>query len=181
MIRRVGPALLALGLVLSGSASAAAPVPTGTAHLDGTFLLAGTVTVADNVRGEHRGEGLHRTWIFTAECTTGPCAQVRLVRPRAGGSDRLTLSQSSPGYYVGYSTFYRPLRCGSRIYPRGERVPFRIAVRITQALVSHGEIIASRINATYRNQVRDNLTPCVAYLGHDAASYHGHVVLGPGS
>ena len=60
-------------------------------------------------------------------------------------------------------------------------MPFRITVRVTQALVSNGQVIASRINASYRNQVRYNLTPCVAYLGHDAASYHGHVVLSPGS
>ena len=85
----------------------------------------------------------------------------------------------SPGYYVGFSNFYRGLRCGSRIYGRGERVPFRITVRITQALVSSDTIVASRIRASYRNQVRYNLTPCVAYLGHDSASYHGHVVARP--
>jgi hypothetical protein len=181
VIRRLSLALLTCGVAMSGSAIAAAPVPTGTAHLNGSFLLAGRVTVANNVRGEYRGQSLHRTWTFTAQCVTGPCAQVTLVRPRAGGTDRLTLNQRSPGYYVGYSTFYRPLRCGSRMYARGERVPFRIAVRVTQALVSHGQIIASRINATYRNTVRYNLTPCVAYLGYDSASYHGHVVLPPGS
>lgn len=177
-------AVTLIAAVLLGGAPAAlagTPVPTATAHLGGTFVLAGTVTVARNVRGEHRGEGLHRTWTFTPGCATGPCTTVTLVRPRAGGTDRLVLSQNSPGYYVGYSSFYRPLRCGSRIYARGERVPFRITVRITQALVSNGQVIASRINASYRNRVRYNLTPCVAYLGHDAASYHGHIVLSPGS
>lgn len=173
---------MALALLgVAPAAVASSPVPTATARLGGTFVLAGTVTVASNVRGEHKGQGLHRTWDFTPGCATGPCPTVTLVRPRAAGTDHLVLSQKSPGYYVGYSSFYRPLRCGSRIYARGERVPFRITVRVTQALVINGQIIASRINASYRNQVRYNLTACVAYLGHDAASYHGHVVLAPGS
>ncbi len=175
---------LALALAIAGGvgslpvpgAGGAVPVPTSAARLTGTFLLAGRVTVADNVAGEHRGQGVRRTWIFTANCPAGPCATVTLVRRRVMGTDRLMLRRTAPGYYVGYASFYRGLRCGSGIYRRGERVPFRITVRITQALVVNGQVLASRINASYRNQVRYNLTPCVAYLGHDAASYHGHVV-----
>ncbi len=170
-----------IGALGAGGAGGAVPAPASTARLTGTFLLAGTVTVADNVRGERRGQAVHRTWIFSANCPAGPCATVTLARQRVQGTDRLTLRSTAPGYYVGYSSFYRGLRCGSRIYRRGERVPFRITVRITQALVVNGQVIASRINASYRNQVRYNLTPCVAYLGHDAASYHGRVVLPPAS
>jgi hypothetical protein len=173
----------ALAGASSGTGASTPPPPSiSAARLGGTFLLAGTVTTADTVAGEHSGESVHRTWVFTPACASGPCGKVALVRDRAKGSDRLTLHRTGPGYYVGYSNFYRPLRCGSGIYRRGERVPFRITVRITQALVnSSGQVIASRIRASYRNQVRYNLTPCVAYLGHDAASYHGHVVLAPGS
>jgi hypothetical protein len=179
--RLAGFAAAAVCALAAGPAAlAASPAPTGTAHLGGSFVLAGTVTAADNVRGEHAGQSLHRTWTFTPGCATGACATVTLVRPRAGGTDTLTLTRRAPGYYVGSSSFYRPLRCGSRIYQRGERVPFRIAVRVTLAIMSNGQDIASRINASYRNQVRYNLTPCVAYLGHDAASYHGHIVLPAG-
>jgi hypothetical protein len=158
-------------------ASAAAPIPTSTARLTGTFLLAGKVTAAVNVRGEHRGQSVYRHWTFTPGCASGACDTVTLVRDRAAGRDRLVLTRTGPGYYVGSSMFLRPLRCGAVIYRRGERVPFRITVRITLALISGGQAVASRIAASYRNQVRDNLTPCVANLGHDAASYHGHVVL----
>jgi len=31
------------------------------------------------------------------------------------------------------------------------------------------------VSATYVNRQRLNRTPCVAALGHDAASYHGHL------
>jgi hypothetical protein len=159
------------------AAGAATPGPTAGAHLAGTFLMTGTVTVADNVKGERRGDTVHRTWVFTPACATGSCGMVTLLRDRAKGHDRLVLHRRAPGYYVGFSNFYRPVRCGAGIYRPGERVPFRITVRITQALISGGQAVASRVTASYRNQVRYNLTPCVAYLGHDAASYHGHVVL----
>ena len=163
----------------AGAVGTLTPVPPQGARLTGAFRLAGQITVADNVTGERRGEVVHRTWHFTPGCVTGACEEVTLVRRRAGGTDRLALHLQAPGYYVGYSTYYRGVRCGSGIYRRGERVPFRITVRIMQAFNINGQVIASRINATYRNQVRYNLTPCVAYLGHDAASYHGHVVLPP--
>jgi hypothetical protein len=179
-----GLVALALGVVGAGAgavgiaaAATAPPVPTSSARLTGTFQIAGTVTIADTVDGEHRGETVHRTWVFTPACASGACGNITLVRDRAKGSDRLVLHRRAPGYYVGFSSFYRPVRCGSSIYRRGERVPFRITVRITRALVSGAQVIASRISASYRNQVRYNLTPCVAFLGHDAAKYHGHVVL----
>lgn len=173
--------LAGAGPSLTGSsAGASAPVPIAAARLTGSFVLAGRVTVADNISGEHRGEVVQRTWTFSSSCAAGPCSRVTLVRQRARGSDRLVLHRQAPGYYVGYSNFFRPVRCGSRVYRPGERVPFRITVRVTQALLATGgTVIASRVNATYRNQVRYNLTPCVAYLGHDAASFHGHVVLAP--
>ena len=103
------------------------------------------------------------------------------MRRRAGGSDRLTLRRTAPGYYVGYSNFYRPLRCGARIYRPGERVPSGSRSGHPALVTSSGQAIASRVNASYRNQVRYNLTPCVAYLGHDAACYRGHVLFPPGA
>ena len=175
--RRLLGALVALVAVAPPAlAGAAAPVPTGTARLQGTFLLQGTVTTAVDVSGEHRGQIVMRHWTFTPGCASGQCPTETLTRPRAGGTDTLVLHRHAPGYYIGYSNFFRSVRCGARLYRPGERIPFRITVRITQALVSGGEVVASRINASYRNQVRYNLTPCVAYFGHDAASYHGHIV-----
>ena len=164
---------LAGGLAAAGAAT---PAPTAGAHLAGTFLMTGTVTIADNVNGEHPGDTVHRTWVFTPACATGSCGMVTLLRDRAKGRDRLVLHRRAPGYYVGFSNFYRPVKCGSGIYRRGERVPFRITVRITQVLVSGTQVTSTQISASYRNQVRYNLTPCVAYLGHDSAKYRGHVV-----
>jgi hypothetical protein len=158
----------------AGAAGAATPA-TGGARLTGTFLITGRVTIADNVSGEHPGQTVHRSWVFTPACASGACGMITLVRGRAKGSDRLVLHRRAPGYYVGYSNFYRPVKCGSGIYRRGERVPFRITVRITQVQVSGGQTTVTQISASYRNQVRYNLTPCVAYLGHDSATYQGHL------
>lgn len=171
-------ALGALGALPAVSA-AASPYRPGSARLEGSFLLAGHVTVAASVRGEHPGQALLRTWRFRSLCPSGPCRTVILVRPRAAGTDVVTLHRRAPGYYTGSGRFYRPLRCGSRIYRPGERVPFTIAVRITTAILSGGQVVAARVNASYVNPGRANLTPCVAYLGHDAARYHGHLVLRP--
>ena len=72
-------------------------------------------------------------------------------------------------------SFYSPLRCAGRLYPQGQKIPFTITVRITQASQVGAVAIATRINATYRNRTRINLTPCVGVLGHDSARYHGQL------
>jgi hypothetical protein len=91
----------------------------------------------------------------------------------------VTLHRSKPGYYVGRGSFFAPLRCGKRVYTNGAAVPFTITVRVTAAPQTPPAFVASRVTATYVNQSRRNLTPCVGVLGHDAATYHGHLLLGP--
>ncbi len=155
------------------------PPPVSAARLQGQFQLAGRVTVAFDVRGERRGERVLRTWTFTPMCPTGPCPAVTLVRSRARGTDTLLLHRTAPARYAGRGSFLAPLRCAGRTYPKGEKVPFTITVRITAAAVSNGIVVATRVRASYANHKRVNLTPCVAVLGHDGAQYHGHLIIGP--
>jgi hypothetical protein len=164
------------GLVTPGVASAAAPTPAfPTARLQGSFELAGRVTAAHAVRGEHVGQTVARVWSFTSTCPSGQCSQVALVRGRAGASDSLMLTRVGPGQYRGNGSFSLPLRCAGRVYARGEQVPFTITVTVTLAVPFGSGIVATRVSATYVNRRRINRTPCVAALGHDAASYHGHL------
>jgi hypothetical protein len=177
MRRTLRVAAAATALVLAASADApAADTLLGRARLDGQFLLAGRVIKAVRVRGEHVGQKALRTWTFTALCATGQCSSVKLVRERSAGTDTLTLKRISPGYYEGNGKFFVPLRCGGTVYRRGESVPFTIQVRVRAAQVVGGFAAATRITATYTNRSRRNLTPCVAFPGHDKAYYHGHVV-----
>jgi len=134
------------------------------------------VSTAENVRGEHRGENVLRTWTFSSPCPAGPCSTIALARRRARETDKLTLRLVSPGYYRGTGRFEAPLRCAKRTYRKGQSVPFTITVRITAAGVMNGVVLATRVLASYANRTRSNLTPCFAVLGHDAASYHGHRV-----
>jgi hypothetical protein len=85
------------------------------------------------------------------------------------------LRRTAPGRYGGTGSFFLPLSCAGRLYPQGEQVPFTITVGITLAVPFNGAMVATRVNATYVNQRRINHTPCVGALGHDAASYHGHL------
>jgi hypothetical protein len=165
-----------------GSAAAAVPSPAPeTARLQGPFDLAGRITVATRVLGERRGQSFLRTWTFLPTCAEGPCDAVVLIRQRAGGSDRLTLVRQTPGMYAGTGRFIAPLRCGRRTYAKGQSVPFKITVQVTEAAaLSSGAVIAKRVSATYTNSTRTNLTPCFAVLGHDAATYHGHAITVPG-
>jgi hypothetical protein len=173
------PAALLIGaaLVLAGAppAAQAQTPPPGAARLQGTFQLAGRITTAVNVLGERAGQTFVRTWTFTPQCAAGPCASVTLTRPRAGGTDTVTLTEHQPGHYTGSGQFYAPLRCAGRTNPRGELVPFRVSVTVTTAIVSGGTTVAGRINATYTNAARTNLTRCVEPPSHDAATYHGHL------
>jgi hypothetical protein len=98
------------------------------------------------------------------------------VRQRAAGVDRVVLQRRGPARYSGSGSFFAPLRCGGRVNPRGEKVPFKITVRITQSAVVNGVTVANRISARYVNRTRFNFTKCLALLGHDAARYHGHLV-----
>lgn len=175
--------LLILALTASPAPATAAPPPVppaiAAARLQGQFLLEGHVTTAKRIRGERVGQVVSRTWTFNPACPGGACDQIQLVRTRATGTDTVLLNRRRPGYYVGAGTFFAPLRCGSRVYPQGAAVPFTVTVTITASLDAPGGLVASRVNATYVNRSRRNRTPCVGVLGHDAASYHGHLVLGP--
>jgi hypothetical protein len=158
------------------ASAARAASATSVARLEGQFLLAGRVTADRGVRGEHVGETFMRTWTFTPLCSTGACAKVRLVRQRAGGTDTLVLSRRAAAYYTGSGQFYAPLECAGKRYSHGYRVPFTITVRITASRLVGLDVLASRVDATYNNPTRINLTPCVAVPAHDAATYHGHLV-----
>jgi hypothetical protein len=165
-------ALIAL-LACASAAPAQSPLDT-TARLGGQFGLAGHVTVAVRVPSEQVGQPLLRTWSFVPLCPVGPCQALALVRQRVTGTDRLGLQLAAANYYVGTGTFYVPLRCHRRVQPRGELVPFRITVQVTNAaLGSDGVPIATQIHATYTNRSRTNRTRCVAVPGHDAAVYDG--------
>jgi hypothetical protein len=174
MIRRVLAVTLAIGAVAAPPAAGQA-APVEAARLQGTFLLAGRITTAVNVAGERRGQTFTRTWTFTPQCPAGPCATVLLTRQRAGGSDTLLLTEQGSGHYAGGGAFYAPLRCRGRTNPRGELVPFQVAVTITSAIVSGADVVAGRVNASYVNWGRRNLTRCVQPPSHDAATYHGHL------
>lgn len=163
------------GALSAASATAAPAPPFPEARIQGSFLLAGRVTVAHAVKGEHVGQSVARLWSFTSTCPSGQCDQVALVRSRANATDSLVLARSGPGAYSGSGSFFLPLRCAGRLYPQGEKVPFTITVNITLAVQFGDGSVATRVSATYRNTRRINRTPCVAALGHDAASYHGHL------
>jgi hypothetical protein len=98
---------------------------------------------------------------------------VALSRQRAAGTDNLVLQLAAADYYVGTGSFYAPLRCGKRLIPRAETVPFTITVQITNAELVNGVPVATQIQASYTNPQRTNRTRCVAVPGHDAAVYQG--------
>ena len=157
--------------------------PSALAHirLAGEFTMTGRITVDDDVPGEHVGERVTRMWDFLAPCPTGQCRTEKLVRSRATGEDRLTLRRKHGefSHWVGKGSFYAPLRCGARIYARGEHVSFTIAVRISGVEIVDGMPGAASVQANYVNGRRTNLTPCVAVLGRDAAVYTGKLVSYP--
>jgi hypothetical protein len=171
-------ARLVLGMVVAaglgatpGAAGAQSQVQS---RLAGTFQMTGRVTVARDVRGEHVGDMVQRTWTFTPLCATGPCAQVRLFRGRANATDTLILNETSAGHYSGTGRFFAPLKCAGTIYGEGEEIPFQIKLTVTATTTAaDGTVLAQQINATYVNKTRLNLTRCVIVLGHDAARYTG--------
>jgi hypothetical protein len=144
-------------------------------RLTGQFTMTGRITVAHDVPGEHVGEPVTRLWTFVAPCPAGQCLTEKLVRDRAMGEDTETLAHrfGTFNHWAGTGSFYAPLRCGSRIYRRGERVWFRITVRIATVAIVNAEPFATSVTATYTNYRRTNRTRCVAALGHDAAVYTG--------
>jgi hypothetical protein len=133
------------------------------------------VTAAVRVRGEHRGEVVHREWSFTPEaCRANVCRRLRLTRTRAAGRrSTLTLRRTGRGRYAGRGLFYVALRCLGRTYPRGSAVPYSITVTVTRTTAVQGVRFARRIRATYTNLARSDDTPCPLGPSHDAARYSG--------
>ncbi|MBV9337766.1 MAG: hypothetical protein JO262_15675 [Solirubrobacterales bacterium] len=179
MSRLVAYALIAAALAgagLTAGGADAQPLPTPSAQLQGTFHMTGSVTVAENIRGERVGDVAQRTWTFAPLCPTGPCATVQLIRQRATGTDTLVLHAVGPTAYAGKGRFYAPLRCTGRIYRPGQAVPFKITVQVSATAPSVTGTVVTAITAAYVNQSRLNLTPCIGVLGHDSAAYIGQLV-----
>jgi hypothetical protein len=166
----------AIGETRALAAGARHSAQTTSARLEGGYVLKGRVTVATAVRGEHVGEHLTRRWTFTPTCSTGSCRQIGLTRGRRGAANELWLRRVAPGRYRGSGVFYRPLRCGRRLYQHGEKAPFTIAVRITAAVDFEGVIVATAIHARYVSRKRINLTPCVLPPTRESAVYRGHLI-----
>ena len=141
------------------------------------------VTQAVNVRGEHRGQRLRRTWVVRPQsCTGGICASLLLDRERsAGRHDTLTLFRIGRGVYAGHGAFDVPLRCRGVVYEQGAHAPYRIALHIRAAKIVQGIPFATSVTATYVNRYRRNTTPCRLGPSHDAARYRGSVQVLPGA
>jgi hypothetical protein len=179
ILAAVAAAVATTAAAVPAAAGGTSPAPTDQAHLSGSFVMSGRVTVASNIPGEKAGQLVSRQWGFHANCPSGPCETVTLVRPRATGRDTVVLTQTGPGLYSGPGVFYAPVRCARHVWPRGALVPFTITVRITTATATNTDIVTTAITATYINRARINRTPCVAVLGHDAASYTGTLLVPP--
>ncbi|MEA2405054.1 MAG: hypothetical protein QOE08_1701 [Thermoleophilaceae bacterium] len=138
--------------------------------------MAGRVTHAVGVRGEHAGQRVTRAWSFTSACAIGPCRSVSLRRERTAHQfDSLRLRRVSPGTLTGRGRFYVRLRCAGRTYRHGGIAYYRVRVTIRSARVVQGTPFAIAIHATYTNSKRVNRTPCPGSLGRDAGSYSGRL------
>ncbi|HWX46040.1 MAG TPA: hypothetical protein VNY52_12055 [Solirubrobacteraceae bacterium] len=176
-------ALAAAAIVLGAAApvpslaAATPPVssPVGDARVIGTFAMSAQITAARNVRGEHVGQVLARTWVLSAqECAVSVCPSLTLEREReAGIHETLTLLRTGPGSYAGSSTFYVPLRCHRRVHPRGARAPFTIELAVASLETVQEIAFARQITATYINPRRFDATRCPLGPSHDAATYTG--------
>jgi hypothetical protein len=149
--------------------------PVGDARVVGTFAMSATLTAARNVRGEHVGQLLMRSWVLNAlECAASVCPSLTLEREReAGIHETLTLLRTGPGTYAGGSSFYVPLRCHHRLHPRGARAPYRIELAVAGVETVAGIAFARQIIATYVNRRRIDATRCPLRHSHDAATYTG--------
>ena len=168
-------ASIATGALL---ALAATPAVAATrARLDGTFAMRGRLTVVDNIRGEHRGQRIQRSWSFAPHCGRGVCNRVTLTRRRGGQHklDVLILTQRRAGVYVGRGRFWVALACAGSTLARGGIAYETITVRVTRAQTIGSTPFATAVTASYSNPSRANLTRCPGGIGHDAAKYKGRL------
>jgi hypothetical protein len=167
--------LLAVAVAFAASGASAAGAPAVKGRLQGTFTMQGRITTAVNVYGEHTGQRVTRKWIFNPQCPKGSCLRVTLVRQRSGQNilNKLVLQRTAPGVYVGHGHFWVALKCAGQVIAHGGRASETITVRITRTAPVGASNYATRIQATYNNPSRVNLTRCPGGIGHDAARYHG--------
>ena len=128
-----------------------------------------------SILGEADGELVSRTWSFAPGCPLGPCATVVPTRQRGATLERLALRRRTATYYVGTGSFFVALGCGDRVVADGESAPYTIGVQLTGATLTSRGVVATAIRAFYVNPSRTNLTPCIAFPGHDAAVYAGRL------
>jgi hypothetical protein len=168
--------LLALALIASGGVAATAAHASGT-RLQGSFRMRGTITLAEHVYGEHRGQHVVRIWTFSPHCDTGGCRRITLTRRRARRKiNVLVLRRRGPGLYVGRGHFRVALNCAGHIDRGGGLALERIRVRIVHTLLVNGVRYATALRASYSNPSRRNLTACPGGIGRDAARYRGALV-----
>ena len=177
-------ALLVSALTVASALSATAAFGSGHSprvsdiRLEGSFAMSGTLTAAENVYGERRGEHVRRTWRFFPRCVSGPCGRVTLKRRRSGRHilDVVGLVRHGPALYVGRGKFWIALTCAGAVVRHGGLASETITVRVVGTATVGTTRVATRLRATYTNPSRTNLTRCPGGIGHDAASYHGRRV-----
>jgi hypothetical protein len=147
------------------------------ARVQGRFTMRTVVTAAVNVRGEHRGERLTRTWRIRPSRCGGDVCRVLHVRRTRGLGRRLglTLYRGRNGTYTGHGTFPVALSCRGRIVHRGALAPYTIHLRVTAARPVGGIRFARRLTATYVNRTRVDRTRCAFTPSYDAARYSGRL------
>jgi hypothetical protein len=174
-LSQLGLAAAATAVALTGAGAVlpATAADTG-ARLHGAWKMRGTITRADGVRGERRGQRITRKWSFASTCGSGACQTATLTRLRTHGqTDVTTLRRLAANSYAGSGRFYVRLRCAGRVYPRGGVATMSISVQVTRSATVQGKQFATRISAVYKNPRRVNRTPCPGGIGRDAATYTG--------
>jgi PKD domain len=174
LLAAIGPPRAA-GAARVGPARAARAAGVADARISTTYVMHGRIVAALRVRGEHRGQPITRRWAFKGvDCAASVCRRLILRRHRgAHHVDRLMLTRTGVGSYVGNGHFTAPLRCRGRRYPRGLVVPYTITVLVRQAVPVEGIVFASQLSAVYANRRRIDHTPCPLGPSHDAAWYVG--------
>lgn len=175
-MKKAGRVVVVVLAVLAGGATSAQ------AHrvrlrLQGTFSMRGTVTTDDDVLGERPGERVQRAWNFFPQCASATCRRGLLTRRRSGRHilDEVMLARQPSGLYVGQGSFWVPLSCAGLLDAHGGLATETITVQITRTELVGTTPFATAISATYTNPGRENLTRCPGAIGHDAASYNGHL------
>ena len=176
---RIAQAVLASVLVCSAAAS---PVPAALAaappaRVQGRFTMRTVITTAVNVRGEHRGERLTRSWRIRPSGCLGDVCRVLHVRRTRGHGRRLGLAlyRRGDGSWVGRGSFYVALSCRGRIDRHGALAPYTIRLRVAATRTVGGIRFARRVRATYVNRTRIDRTGCAMGPSYDAARYSGRL------